>query len=496
MTLAWNDASQVNTGYRITVDGQALLDVGDVSTLTHVPADYALHTYCVRAVAGATTSESACASGRRMAPTGPVVMSSFGLELTSSNTPAEVADGGGFGLNVDVNADDLVAGAPANGRGNAFLFTRSGSGWQQNQLLSSPTVGFNQFGQSVALTNTLAFVGAPHTGASIIVEGGWKLSQGFAGLDLCPNDPFNLCDYRSEIRQRVTYDDGGVYVYNLDSGAVEGLLRSNGYVPLFTPTEVEQCNLTSSDPNFCGRSDPSRVEYQYRYFWNFNNSVYAPPGPWTGYTGYTPNLVRSFAKLVAAEGRWAFVVAGKSTGAGDDLYIFERQGTGWVRRQTITGSLPIEGLTISGTTAAWTGGNAIGVHLYTLSGSTWTEQHTILNPTASRFGSSLALRDDQLAIGSAGGIHTYQRSGSNWSTDPVVLTPPQEVTSVAMSQQEGTYYLVAGKRARRRARDGQRGSVCLCPGNHRVDVPRRIAARQERRRPEQPRPRTQRRPRW
>ncbi len=79
-------------------------------------------------------------------------------------TAADGAAGDAFGFAVAVSGDTALAGAYLDdlSRGAAYVFTRSGTAWsQQQKLTGSDSVGGDQFGFAVALSGDTALVGAP-----------------------------------------------------------------------------------------------------------------------------------------------------------------------------------------------------------------------------------------------------------------------------------------------------------------------------------------------
>jgi hypothetical protein len=83
-----------------------------------------------------------------------------GTELTGSDTGGTDQ----FGFSVGISGTTAVVGAPAHARhaGRAYVFTRTRAGWKQTaELKGSDTVGWDQFGYSVAILGTTVVVGAP-----------------------------------------------------------------------------------------------------------------------------------------------------------------------------------------------------------------------------------------------------------------------------------------------------------------------------------------------
>lgn len=74
--------------------------------------------------------------------------------------------GAGFGYDVDIDSDLVIAGTPFSGlndNGAAYIFRQQATGWVQEKKLFALDIGENDnFGQSVALEGTVAVVGSPN----------------------------------------------------------------------------------------------------------------------------------------------------------------------------------------------------------------------------------------------------------------------------------------------------------------------------------------------
>lgn len=76
-------------------------------------------------------------------------------------SPADIAGFSLFGSSVAVHADTAVVGRNGDSTGSAYVFTRSGVVWSQQQKLNaSDAASGDQFGISVALENNTAVVGS------------------------------------------------------------------------------------------------------------------------------------------------------------------------------------------------------------------------------------------------------------------------------------------------------------------------------------------------
>src|SRR5690606_22769250 len=73
-----------------------------------------------------------------------------------------------FGISVALDADTALVGAYGDDdyRGSAYIFTRGGTAWtEQQKLVASDRAGLDQFGFSVALSGDTVLVGAPYDDA-------------------------------------------------------------------------------------------------------------------------------------------------------------------------------------------------------------------------------------------------------------------------------------------------------------------------------------------
>jgi FG-GAP repeat/Putative Ig domain len=119
-------------------------------------------------------------------------------------TAADGASGDAFGFAVAVDGDTALVGAYLDdlGRGAAYVFTRSGSAWsQQQKLTGSDSLGGDQFGFAVALSGDTALVGAPgddigldsnQGSAYVFTRSGvfWSQQQKLADSNGGPSDQF------------------------------------------------------------------------------------------------------------------------------------------------------------------------------------------------------------------------------------------------------------------------------------------------------------------
>ena len=117
-------------------------------------------------------------------------------ELKGSDTVAN----DGFGYAVAIFGTTAIVGAPdhATDAGRVYLFTNTAAGWRQSaELKGSDTVADNGFGVSVAISGMTAIAGAPGfskaAGRAYVFAktgGAWKQATELKGLDTVASDEF------------------------------------------------------------------------------------------------------------------------------------------------------------------------------------------------------------------------------------------------------------------------------------------------------------------
>jgi hypothetical protein len=119
-------------------------------------------------------------------------------ELRASGPGAVLA--GNFGESVAVSGTTIVVGAPGVGSsGRAYVFTKAASGWRQTaELEGSDTATDDGFGQSVAVSSEAIVVGAfghaSHAGNAYVftkAATGWQQAAELKGSDTAAGDNFS-----------------------------------------------------------------------------------------------------------------------------------------------------------------------------------------------------------------------------------------------------------------------------------------------------------------
>jgi hypothetical protein len=288
-------------------------------------------------------------------------------KLTASDAATLDRFGSSVSLSSDANTALIGAIGKSSSTGAAYLFTRSGSGWsEQQKLLASDAATNDYFGSSVSLSSdgNTALIGAyaksSNTGTAYLFTrsgSAWTEQQKLTASDAAAGDAFGLSVSLSSDGNTALIGTPGK---NTDSGAAYLFTRSGS-------AWTEQQKLTASDTNF------------------------------------------GFSVSLSSDGNTALIGAiGKSTLAGA-AYLFTRSGSAWTEQQRLTASdaaindnfgnsvyLSSDGNTvlIGANTKSSNTGTA---YLFTRSGSAWTEQQKLLASDAAtfdQFGSSVALSSD------------------------------------------------------------------------------------------------------
>ncbi len=123
-------------------------------------------------------------------------------------TASDAADGDRFGYSVALNGDTALVGAYWDDddiigkyTGSAYIFTRSGTTWtEQQRLTASDAAEYDNFGRSVALKGNMALIGSPYDddiysgsgSAYIFTRSGmtWREQQKLTASDAAAGDLF------------------------------------------------------------------------------------------------------------------------------------------------------------------------------------------------------------------------------------------------------------------------------------------------------------------
>ena len=312
-----------------------------------------------------------------------------------------------FGYSVGINGDTVIVGArledeSGTSAGAAYIFTRSGSTWtEQQKLTASDGAGTDNLGWSSAIDGDTAVTSARNAGgagaAYVFTRSGstWTEQQKLTASDPEVNDHFG---------QSVAISGDTVICSANDEDTGGG---SAGAAYIFTrsgSTWTQQAKIQAAD-----------AEEGDHFGWS------------VGIDGDTV-VVSAYRESTG----------GSQTGA---VYIFTRSGSTWTQQAKIQASdIETSGdefgfsVAISGDTVVVgarldeTGGsNAGSAYILTRSGSTWTQQAKIQASDAEEndfFGWSVGIDGDTVVVSAAyedtgalnaGSAYIFTRDGSTWT---------------------------------------------------------------------------------
>ena len=382
----------------------------------------------------------------------------------------DAVDGDRFGFSVALDGDTALIGAPnvtitATTQGSAYIFTRSGTAWTQQPRLnldSNQARGGDQFGNAVALSGESAAIGVHlhgnnDRGAVALASrnrttGGWELIQQLLEAD----NPVTGAHFGASVAM-----DGGLLVVGASLGLNgTGADQRTAYVYSFVgggAAFIRQlgAEVGNADDRFgyavavkgdtvlvgAYRADAAATDQGAAYVFTLRDSQHVAQPKLLANDGADDD---KFGVSVAVSGDTLAVGA-----FGDDIgtnvnqgsvYIFVRNGTGWVFQQKLTApdgaasDLFGYAVALSGETLAVGAFNAkIGAntkqgaaYVFVRNGATWTFQQKIFAAAIDGlpndyFGCAVALEGNTLAVGAYGQNNTrgagyvFTRTGATWT---------------------------------------------------------------------------------
>jgi hypothetical protein len=363
---------------------------------------------------GAIALRVATASARFPVVIDPLVWAQA-AELAASDGAADDA----FGASVSVSGNIAIVGAPSKtiggstGKGAAYVFVLSAGGWsEQQELVASGGAQGDAFGSAVAVSGSMAVVGAPNKtvdGAPgegvayvFVQQGGtWTEQQELTMTNDLQYDLFG---------SSVALSGSTIVVGGPGPSFGSGLPQGAAYV--FTQsgtTWTEQQRLTASDG---GEGD-------------------------------------SFGSSVAVSGDTALVGAYKLTVGSSDsqgsAYLFTRSAGAWTQVQELAGSDAAAGDAFGSAVALADGIAIVGApdkglrqgvaYVFVLSGTSWTQQWALVasdGVEGDLFGASVALSGTTAIVGAPakevdanqqqGAAYFYEQyGGTSWMQQQAIV---------------------------------------------------------------------------
>ncbi|MBS1786188.1 MAG: putative Ig domain-containing protein [Acidobacteria bacterium] len=311
-----------------------------------------------------------------------------------------------FGSSLALDGDTALVGDVGNTgdpQGTAYVFTRSGAMWTQQQKLTASDGQQALFGISVALGGNTALIGARS-----MING--NLNQGAA--------------YQFSI--------SSIYPQQAMLVASDGVAGENfGRALALSGNTAVVANYLADRAGILDRG-VAYVFVRSGSTWTLQQQLFASDGEASDY----------FSSAVAVDGDTAVIGAsGDDTGANTDqgsAYVFVRSGTTWTQQQKLLAS-DGAGHDFFGYTVALKGDTALvgaygkngirgAAYAFVRSGTTWTQQQKLTAADADAddyFGISVALDGNTAVIGAAGddtganvdqgSAYVYVRNGTIWA---------------------------------------------------------------------------------
>ena len=377
------------------------------------------------------------------------------------------------------SGDDTAAGTDA---GSAYVFTRSGTVWTEQQRFSGDdTLGTDQFGNSVALDGDTAVVGARLDNAAagsdvgaayVFTRGGGAFSQ---QAKLTASDPLATAMFGNAVAvsgatvlvgcsedSRPELDTGSAYVFANDGSgwtqrqklvATDQDARLDAFG---TSAAVDGTTVVVGAPN----DDLAGLDAGTAYVFVRNQGEVTLQQKLTA-----PNASAGdqFGTAVAVFGDTLVVGAFRDdTVQGNDAgsaYVFTRSGSVWNLQQQLTASDGAAGdyfgqsVALSGETVvvgAWGadigGSSSVGAaYVFTRSGGVWTQQKKLTaadGAASDYFGRSVAISGDTALVGADGSdvgatnqgtAYVFVRSGTTWTQQAKLLASDAVSTDTDVS---------------------------------------------------------------
>ena len=303
----------------------------------------------------------------------------------------------GFGVSVSLSGDTALIGASNDdGKGSAYIFTRTGTTWtQQAKLLASDGAAEDYFGWSVSLAGDTALIGANKDddngedsgSAYVFTRTGttWAQQAKLLASDGTANNRFG---------------------WSVSLSGDTALIGSMGKVYVFTragTTWAQQAKLLGSDS--------------------------------AGGFGISVSLASDTCLVGAAAGNGSEIFSGSA-------YVFTRTGTTWTQQATLLASdgvanaffgwsvsLDDDTALIGAINDSNNGVRSGSAYVFTRTGTTWTQQAKLLASDGAVddwFAYSVSLSGDTTLIGAwkkdnaKGSVYVFIKSGGN---EPPIVPP-------------------------------------------------------------------------
>ena len=326
------------------------------------------------------------------------------------------------GTSVSVSGDTAIVGGPdadPGGMGNAgqaYVFTRSGSTWTEQQILSASDKSANAwFGWSVSIDGDTAIV---------------------AAYQADPGGTSNAGQVYVYTRSGSTWSEQAIL-----SASDKSVSGEFGFSAILSGDTII-VGSRSADPGGTTNAGQAYVFTRSGSVWSEQAILSASDKSEYAYFGFSVSVSNNTAVIGSTNAD-----PGGTTNAGQ-AYVFTRSGSAWTQEAILSASdktatanfgvsVSVSGDTaVVGSSSADPGGttNAGQAYVFTRSGSAWSEQAILSASDKSAngsFGTSVAVRGDTAVIGAtaadpggtnnAGQAYVFARSGSSWTEQQILI---------------------------------------------------------------------------
>jgi len=377
-------------------------------------------------------------------------------------TASDAATGDSFGISVAISGESALVGSVNGnaGTGSAYVFTRSGVSWsQQDQLIAGDAAAGDSFGHSVSISGDSVVVGAFEDGDNGSNSGSAYVFTR-SGISWSQEDKLTASD-------GATGDNFGIAVAISGDSVVVGAHQdddfgsSSGSAYVFTRSGVswsQQAKLTANDAaaddrfgitvamagdsvvvGFFNDDDAGSDSGSAYVFTRSGNS-------WSHQAKLTANDAAAddiFGTSVAISGDSIVVGASQdddgATNTGS-AYVFTRSGASWSQQDKLTAddamaedrfgisvAISSESIVVGAFFDDDDGSNSGSTYVFTRSGTSWAQQAKLVADDAAAddwFGISVAISGDSIVVGAmlddnggtnSGSAYVFTRSGTLWS---------------------------------------------------------------------------------
>jgi len=398
--------------------------------------------------------------------------------------------------------EDASGGNPAVNAGSAYVFFRSGGTWSfQQKIVAADRAAIDAFAVSVAISGNYAIIGAGQededaSGLNSTTSAGsaylftrsgtnWSQQQKVIGADPTPSDNFGFAlavagDYAVVGAFNEDEDAGGINSLAA-AGAAYIFYRANGEwtfqqkIVAADRGSGDQFGRTvaisgdyiivgavNEDDDAAGANPLSNAGSAYIFVrsgttWSQQQKIVAADRAVDDYFGYSVDISGNYAVVGAYVDDKDAAGLNNLSSAGS-AYIFVRSGTIWTQQQKIVASdrtandnfggwVAIDGdYTIVGAARNQTdalGANTLtdagSAYIFVRSGSSWSQQQKIVasdRAASDFFGNSVDISGDYAivgadqsdldalganALGDAGAVYIYTRAGTTWTQQQKIV---------------------------------------------------------------------------